>query len=321
MAGVSHQTVSRFLRDDPTLLALTRHKVQDAVDALGYRPNLAARSMRTRRSGVVAVVLPTMRGPEQTVAAAVDEARSRGLRVEVIIGVDEGADELSLRARDLLDSGRVEGVLLVSPVAASTDRVGELVDTTGYEDRVRVVGAVPGSTETTAALVEKLADWGHRHFLHAAGPAGWRSAQLRREGYLSAIEALKLTSHGEPQGDWDPETGIRAVDGLPDDSPVTAIIAASDVIAAGVMFSAARRGWEIPQRLSVTGWDETPLMRYSVPPLSTVVVDRERVGRHAMQDLLAAIRGESKPPPLPAQLNRIVLRGTTGPPPQGEPRG
>lgn len=313
-AGVSHQTVSRFLRDDPTLRTQTREQVEAAVDALGYRPNLAARSMRTSRSGVLAVVLPTMRGPEWTVAAAVDEARSRGFRVEVIVGVDENADELGLRARDLLDSGRVEGVLSVSPVAASTDRIGEQVDATGYEDRMRVIEQVPGSAETTAALVHRLADLGHRHFLHAAGPLGWRSAQLRREGYLSAIAERGLTSHGEPHGDWDSESGVQAIATLPEDSPVTAVVAASDVIAAGVMFGAAHRGWAVPHRLSVTGWDDVALMRYSVPPLSTVAVDRERVGRHAMQDLIASIRGESPPEPLPTDLNRILLRGTTAPP-------
>lgn len=314
-AGVSHQTVSRFLRDDPTLRPQTRQVVQDAVDALGYRPNLAARSMRTTRSGVVAIVVPTMRGPERTIEAAVEEARARGFRVEVIIGVDEGAEELSLRARDLLDSGRVEGVLSVAPINASTDRTGAVVDTGEYDHRMRAVEAVSGDADTMAALVRALAELGHRHFLHAAGPQGWRSAKLRQQGYLSAIEELGLTSHGEPDGFWEPAHGMRVVAALDADSPVTAILAASDLIAAGVLFGAAQRGWSVPQRLSVTGWDDMLLMRYAVPPLSTVVVDRESAGRHAMQRLIAAIRGEEEPPPLATRLTQIALRGTTGPAP------
>ncbi|TDE88790.1 LacI family transcriptional regulator [Occultella glacieicola] len=315
-AGVSHQTVSRFLRDDPTLRPQTRKAVEDAVGALGYRPNLAARSMRTRRSGAVAIVLPTMTGPERTVAAAVEEARSSGFRVEVIIGVDESAAALSARARDLLDSGQVEGVLSVAPIVAATDRAGAVIDTGEYDQRMRAVEAVAGDVETMASLVRALADLGHRHLLHAAGPQGWNSAQLRLRGYLRAIEELGLTSHGEPAGDWHPETGIKAMATLDDDSPVTAVVAASDRIAAGVLSAAADRGWAVPDRISVTGWDDMLLMRYATPPLSTVVVDRETAGRHAMRRLIAAVRGEAEPPAPETTLTRVTLRGSSGPPPR-----
>ncbi|CAM3548668.1 LacI family DNA-binding transcriptional regulator [Occultella aeris] len=316
LAGVSHQTVSRFLRDDPTLRPQTRKVVEDAVAELGYRPNLAARSMRTRRSGLVAIVLPTMTGPERTVAAAVEEARASGFRVEVIIGVDESAAALSARARDLLDSGQVEGVLSVAPIIASTNRSGAVIDTGEYDQRMRAVEAVAGDVDTMASLVHALADLGHRHFLHAAGPQDWNSAQLRLQGYLTAIDELALTSHGEPDGDWHPETGIAAIATLGVDSPVTAVVAASDRIAAGVLSAAANRGWDVPGRLSVTGWDDMLLMRYATPPLSTVVVDRESAGRHAMRRLIAAIRGEAEPKPPESTLTRIALRGTTGPPPR-----
>ncbi|WP_420113461.1 LacI family DNA-binding transcriptional regulator [Pseudactinotalea sp.] len=319
-AGVSHQTVSRFLRDDPTLRPETYEAVRAAVEALGYRPNLAARSMRTRRSGVLAIVLPTMTGPERTVDAAVDEARTHGFRVEIVIDVDESAEALSTRARELLDSGQVEGVLSVAPIAAATDRTGAVVATGEYDHRMRAVEAIAGDVETMASLVHALADLGHRHILHAAGPQGWRSAQARMHGYLKAIDERGLTSHGEPEGDWHPETGIRAVAGLEPDSPVTAIVAASDRIAAGVLFEAARRGWRVPDRLSVTGWDDMLLMRYATPPLSTVVVDRESAGRHAMRRLIAAIRNEPEPDPPAVRLTQLALRGTTAaPPPTGEP--
>ncbi len=314
-AGVSHQTVSRFLRDDPTLRPQTRQVVQAAVDALGYRPNLAARSMRTRRSGAVAIVLPTMRGPERTVDAAVDEARRAGYRVEVIIGVDESAEDLSGRARDLLASGQVEGVLSVAPITAATDRDGAVIDVGEYDDRMRAVEAVSGDPATMGALVSTLAELGHRHFLHVAGPQGWTSAQARLEGYRRAIDELGLVSHGELEGDWHPDHGVEAVTSLADDSPVTAIVAASDHIAAGVLSASLARGWPVPGRVSITGWDDLVLLRYANPPLSTVVVDRETAGRHAMQRLIAAIRGEQDPPAPSVALTRLELRGSTGPAP------
>jgi LacI family repressor for deo operon, udp, cdd, tsx, nupC, and nupG len=74
LAGVSHQTVSRFLRSDPTVGSATTGRIKAAIDELGYRPNLMARAMRTRNTGVVAIILPGWSGPERTVAAASEEA-------------------------------------------------------------------------------------------------------------------------------------------------------------------------------------------------------------------------------------------------------
>lgn len=181
---------------------------------------------------------------------------------------------------------------------------------------MRAVEAVSGDPATMADLVGVLAELGHRHFLHVAGPQGWTSAQARLAGYLEAIAALGLTSHGEPEGDWHPETGVKAIAALSDDTPVTAVVAASDHIAAGVLSAAAARGWDVPGRLSVTGWDDLMLLRYASPPLSTVIVDRETAGRHAMRRLVAAIRGETEPPAPSASLTRIALRGSTGPAPR-----
>lgn len=316
-AGVSHQTVSRFLRADPTLRAETFQRVEQAVTELGYRPNLAARSMRTRRSGVVAILLPSMIGAERTVAAACEEARATGYRVEVLIGVDEPKEELSRRAHDLLETGQVEGVLSVAPLLPREHVQGAIVQTGEYEydHRLRAVEAVSDDGDTMAEIVGRLADLGHRHLLHVAGPQDWRSAQLRLQGYRKQVERLGLVSHGEPDGFWDPEHGRRAVAALPEDTPVTAVVAASDHIAAGVLSELSRRGWGVPQRMSVTGWDDLLLMRYATPPLSTVVVDRESAARHAMRRLLAAIRDEPEPDPPEGSLTRVAFRGTTGPPP------
>jgi LacI family repressor for deo operon, udp, cdd, tsx, nupC, and nupG len=163
-------------------------------------------------------------------------------------------------------------------------------------------------------IVSRLAALGHRDLFHVAGPQDWRSAQLRRSGYLNACARLNLRSHGEFAGPWDPETGVRAVRSLPDDTPVTAVVAASDHIGVGVMHAAFRRGWRVPQDLSVTGWDDLTLVRYGTPALSTVRVDRETSGRHGMRRLIAAIRGEPEPEPPTTVPTEIEFRETTVPP-------
>jgi DNA-binding LacI/PurR family transcriptional regulator len=312
VAGVSHQTVSRYLRSDPTVGADTSERIKTAIDELGYRPNLMARAMRTRSTGVVAIILPGWTGPERTVEAACDEAQRLGYQVEIVIGVDEDPAALSRLADDILRRGQVDGVLSVTPLTVNTG--GVVVQTDEFDDRLRAVEAIAADEATMQTLVERLAELGHREMFHVAGPQDWKSAQLRRSGYLKACERLGLRSHGVYDGPWHPDTGVEAVRSLPDDTPVTAVVAASDHIAVGVMRAAFDRGWPVPERLSVTGWDDLTLVRYGTPALSTVRVDRETSGRHGMRRLIAAIRNEPEPPPLPAAPTEIVFRETTVPP-------
>ncbi|WP_170284765.1 LacI family DNA-binding transcriptional regulator [Kribbella amoyensis] len=314
LAGVSHQTVSRFLRGDPTVGADTLGRIKAAVDELGYRPNLTARAMRTRSSGVVAIILPGWTGPERTVNAACAEAQSLGYQVEIVIGVDEDPVALSRLATDILARGQVDGVLSVTPLTIKTGDGGVVVQTDEFDHRLRSVEAVAADEITMEDLVDRLAAMGHRDLFHVAGPQDWWSAQLRRSGYLKACDRLGIRSHGVFDGPWDPETGVEAVRSLPDDTPVTAVVAASDHLAVGVVHAAVHRGWAVPEDLSVTGWDDITLVRYGTPALSTVRVDRETSGRHGMRRLIAAIRGEAEPDPMAAAPTEIAFRETTVPP-------
>jgi DNA-binding LacI/PurR family transcriptional regulator len=315
LAGVSHQTVSRYFRPDSGLLPETAARVKDAVDALGYKPDLLARSMRTRRSGLLAVVLPGLVGPERTVAAACDEARASGYRVEIVIGLDEDPESLSARVQELVASGQVEGVLSISPIdRTSAAATGVVVQVDEYDDRLRAVDAAAEDRETMIEIVRRLSALGHRDLLHVAGPQDWLSARLRLAGYLEACDRFGLRSHGEPSGPWSPDTGRLAVIGLPDDTPITAIVAASDDIGVGVLGAAQRRGWTVPGRISVTGWDDRQLARYAAPSMSTVAVDRETAGRYAMRRLIAAIEGRPEPEPPSTPLTRIEFRESTAPP-------
>ena len=317
LAGVSHQTVSRYLRADPTVGPGSSTRIKDAIDQLGYRPNLTARAMRTRSTGVVAIILPGWTGPERTVAAACEEAQRLGYQVEIVIGVNEDPAALSRLAADILARGQVDGVLSVTPLTIRTHEGGVVVQTDEFDHRLRAVEAVAADEATMEEIVDRLAALGHRHLFHAAGPQDWRSAQLRRSGYLKACSRLGLRSHGEYDGPWHPDTGAEAVRSLPADTPVTAVVAASDHIAVGVMHAAFRRGWRVPEDLSVTGWDDLTLVRYGTPALSTVRVDRESSGRHGMRRLIAAIRGEPEPEPPAAAPTEIVFRETTVAPREG----
>jgi LacI family repressor for deo operon, udp, cdd, tsx, nupC, and nupG len=318
-AGVSHQTVSRYLRHNGGLKPATVAKIDAAVLALGYRPDLIARSLRTRRSNRLAIVLPELTwfvpGALRGASAAAHDA---GYQIDV---VSLEGDEFRRRERvlALLDSERVEGILSLTPLGGmlpdSDPAAGAAVVVVGeYDDKMRSTG-VFADGRYAAGLVEHLAGLGHRQFLHVAGAADWASARNRRAVYLRTVQRLGLESYGVVEGDWSVRSGYEAARDLPADAGVTAVFAANDHVAFGVVRGLQDRGLRVPQDVSVVGWDDEQFGRYTSPTLTTVSVDRELLGRQAMESLIADVQGRERPriPDLPP--GRLVLRGSSGPAP------
>ncbi|WP_116953204.1 LacI family DNA-binding transcriptional regulator [Jiangella endophytica] len=320
LAGVSHQTVSRYLRRNGGLKAATVAKIDAAVAELDYQPDLVARAMRTRRLGTVAVLIPGWSSHvfQRELSAACLAARSAGFRVEIVVEVG-GSRARRERVRALLGGRQVEGVLSLAPLGHVDDPAGQeyggaVVVSADFDDEMRNIGALADGSPA-AEIVEYLASLGHRHFLHVAGHPAFASARSRRLAYSHAIERLGLVSHGVVGFDWGPKVGYESLAALPADSEVTAIVAANDEVAIGAMRAARERGWAVPGRVSVFGWDDLRVGEYSTPSLSTVSVDRELRGGFAMRQLIAVVRGEEPPPVPEAGLNRLLLRESTGPAP------
>ncbi|MEN5075341.1 LacI family DNA-binding transcriptional regulator [Isoptericola cucumis] len=317
-AGVSHQTVSRYLRNDPKMRPQTADRIRRAVAELDYRPNLAARSMRTRRSGRVAVLLPAVAtyGPPQILSGVMEVAHEHGYTIEAF-SVEGSSTERFERVLEIADSGQVEGVLALAPLPpASEHRFPEraaIVASADYDDQFRGVGELADGSPVTD-IVEHLAELGHRRFLHVTGALDFASARGRRDVFVETVERLGLGPALVVEGDWTAEAGRDAVLALADEGHPTAVVAASDVVAAGVVQGARERGWTIPGDLSVTGWDNHQLGAYLEPTLTTVHVDHRKLGRAAMARLVATLRSEPAPPPPELPLNTIIWRGSTAPP-------
>src|SRR5690606_34236817 len=322
LAGVSHQTVSRFVSGDPALRESNRQRIQAAIDELGYRPNIVARSMRMRRTGLLSVIVPATASPHapaKMMSAMTTVAHTEGFEVEVV-HVAGGVHARTNRAFELADSGLVEGVV---SLASFDDRVREGTRASGvpilafpaYDDNLHGAGILVDASPMTE-IVGRLAELGHRHFFHVGGPVGHPAASERQAVYERAVSARGLVSHGAARGPFDGSTGVDAVLGLPDDTPVTAIVCANDELAAGALMGASQRGWAVPARMSVTGWDNRQMGKYMPPGLTTVIVDNALAGRFGMNKLLATMRGE----PLPVEdfrgLNTVVWRGSVGPAPE-----
>jgi len=316
LAGVSHQTVSRFLRFNGGLKPATRARVEAAIEELDYRPNLIARSMRTRRTGRVAVLMPTMAfNPSRMLAGASAAAHAAGYVVDVI-SAEGGAEARTERMMELVDTGQVEGILSLAPVLPSVqdrlERSTTVVVSADFDDEMRGIGSLANGGPIRE-LMEHLAGLGHEKFFHVAGSQQFASARARRQTYLDTIADLGLHSVGVFDGDWSGASGVEAVQTLSERDMPTAVIAANDLVAAGVIRGAIQRGWSVPGDVSVTGWDNESIGQFLTPSLTTVDVDLVGLGRGAMTKLIAGLTGEE----LPADsddLFQVIWRESTAPP-------
>lgn len=319
LAGVSHQTVSRYLKGNGGMKPATRARVEQAVAELDYRPNLIARSMRTRRSNRIAVVLPELTNfvPIPILRGASAAAHEAGYTTDVV-GLEGDESRRAEGALALLDTGQAEGVLSFTPLADLANRAPDqtpIVVFGEFDDKMHSRGDLADGAPAEE-IIRHLAELGHRRFLHVAGSQDWASARNRRGVYADTIEQLGLESFGIVDGDWSVRSGYEAARDLPADSRVTAVLAANDFVAMGVIRGFQDRGMRVPDDVSVFGWDDEQFTRYFLPTMSTVKYDRESLGRRAMLSLLAQVRGEPEPPVKLGKLFELIPRGSSGPAPR-----
>ncbi|UFU06907.1 LacI family DNA-binding transcriptional regulator [Ruania halotolerans] len=315
-AGVSHQTVSRFLRyDGAGMKAATLERIRAAVADLDYRPSLVAQAMRGRRTGRLALVLPSGNAVSslEVLNGATDAAREQGYDVEVVL-LGGGDSDRHNRLRAIAESTLFEGVLCLTPIPAETvaSALVPLIVSPDYDAEMRSIGTLAEGSRI-GDLLDRLATLGHRDVLHVSGNYRHTSARSRRDEFIASARRLGLT-YRVVDGDWTGDAGRSAVLDLPEDRGPTAVVAANDMVAAGAARGARERGWDVPGRLSVTGWDNHPLGEWLSPGLTSVAIDHVRLGRGAMHSLLAAVR-KTEHIPDPEPITRIVWRESVGAPP------
>ncbi|MBN6038888.1 LacI family DNA-binding transcriptional regulator [Amycolatopsis sp. 195334CR] len=317
-AGVSVRTVSnvvngfRYVADD------TRARVQASIDELGYRPNMAARSLRRGRTGLVALVIPEVDSPyfAELAARTVRIAEARGLTV--LIDQTDGDAE---RERRLLRGQRtqlVDGVLFnpwaVSPdeLAARTDSVPLVLlgehDSTAAVDHVAIDNVAAARTATTHLLStgrRRVAALGLQPQVSNA------TARRRLRGYREALTEAGLTPVPElevPVRTLHRADGHRAMLGLLDlAEPPDAVFCFTDELALGALRAAADRGVAVPEDLALAGFDDIEDGRFSVPALTTISPDK-----HAIAELaLDCLTGDSHPPRAIVAPHELIVRGTS----------
>lgn len=311
-AGVSHQTVSRFLAGYEGIRPATRARVELALTELGYRPNMSARSLKSGRSHRIGALTheTAQVGPSRIAEGAAAAARDAGYVLD-LISVDLHSPHAIDDALGQLTSHSLAGVLAL----VSTDEMRDAVTAARFDVPVvieRESDDAHGISESgIQALVAHLAALGHRRLLLISGPPNWSSARSRERAFREAVAAHGLDAEPTRYGDWSPGSGHAAITAAPLRS--TAVVAANDQMALGAMLALKRQGLAVPTDVSVVGVDDIPEAEYFDPPLTTVRNDFAATGRYAVEELIARIEGTPAPAP-PVRLADLVARESSAPP-------
>lgn len=301
-AGVGRGTVSRVINGSPKVSARSRAAVERAIAELGYVPNRAARSLVTRRTDSVAVVVPD--GETRLFSEPYFSGIIRGVSAELAVS---GMQLLLVLARDAseyarlagyLSAQRVDGVLMIAVHSDDTlpDRLAELAVPTVLAGRrsdrepLGHVFADNGGGARTA--VRYLLDSGRRTIGTITGSLDMDVAQARLDGYREALESAGLSVDEDliAHGDFREEGGRAAMRDLLRRRPdLDAVFAASDVMASGAVLELRACGLRVPQDVAVIGFDDSIVARHVDPPLTSVRQPLEEMGRTMARLLLEEI--------------------------------
>jgi len=319
-AGVSVQTVSRVVNERPDVAEGTRHSVREAIARLGYRPNVAARSLvsqRTRTLGVISFPMQDYFLPD-LLTSLEREARERGY--VCMFSFAEGDSDDFPRLFDLLVDRGVDGVVLLAPGLLSV-RPREIpvpvVSLAHPIEHQRVLNIDVDNVDGGYLAVSHLVGLGHRRIGIVAGVAARKAGNERNEGARRALSeaGLELADSSETSHQWSIDAGYRATHALLERRPdLTALFCHSDTLALGAYRALHELGLSVPRDISVVGYDDLPICGFMSPPLTSVQQPRESLGRLLARMIVGAIE---HPTVLDEQIlikTRLIVRDSTAPP-------
>ncbi|MGV9268340.1 LacI family DNA-binding transcriptional regulator [Kitasatospora sp. NPDC003701] len=323
LAGVSAQTVSRVANNRSNVEPETRERVLSAMRMLGYQRNSAARALTLGRFHALGVVTfdITAQGNARTLAAISRAAQSSGYSISVVCVENETEDAVQQAVRQLTDQA-VDGLAVIE---------AQILDRPGFDASsgvpVVVVDGDPARRHSSidtdqaagvTAAVRHLLDLGHRTVWHLGGPQNSHAARRRAAAWHDALKAAGAPVPPVRFGDWTAASGYELGKRIASTPDVTAVFAANDQLALGLVRALHEAGRRVPEDVSVVGFDDIPEAAYFLPPLTTVRQDFEQVGRQCVALLLDQIdpprSGESAVTAV-SVLPQLVVRASTAAPP------
>jgi DNA-binding LacI/PurR family transcriptional regulator len=322
LAGVSTATVSRALNGTAPIAVTTRAAIDDAIAQLGYRPNPIARSLVTRSTQTIALLLPDITNPFYAeLVSGIQQLMLEGDQ-SMLLCTTNGDPEQEARYLRLLRAKHVDGAL-VDGLGLAPERIAAFVED-GFPivclDRdvdFPTIPVVQVDNRLGARIAtDYLVSLGHTRIAHITG-APARISDERVGGYREALQTAGLEPHPEliAAGDFTEAGGHAAMRSLLESSArFTAVFCANDLSAMGALGSVLSSGRKVPLDLSIVGFDDVRLAPYTSPPLTTIHQPAAEIARYATELLLALIRGEQ-----PGSMRRLfaptlIVRASAGPP-------
>jgi LacI family transcriptional regulator len=327
LSGVSIKTVSRVVNNLSEVSPETRRKVQQAISALGYQPNTMARSLVNGRTNTVGVIIPH----------SGEYIFAHPFFTEVLRGIAEvlstnNYNLLLFLAYDKVPYARlyfqrqVDGLILMSIPAGDANLRGihdsgvPFVCTCRLTEEDRVTNVVDADfTNGVEQGMEHLISLGHRRFALLPGPMSLISVRVRRRGYLNALRkhAIPETDGYILEGEFSSESGhALAIKAMQQPNPPTALVCGDDLIAFGAIQALKELGYRVPEDVSVIGFDDINLARFSSPPLTTIRQDTYQKGRITAETLLSFMQNKNDTSPRQILLDTtLVIRNSTAPAP------
>jgi len=298
VSRVSIATVSRVFNNSSRVSDPTRRRVLAAAKRVAYWPNATARSLITSRTHTLGLLLPDLHGEFFSEMIRGIDLAARAVRFSLLVSRSSSrADELTTAVRSM--RGRVDGIVVMAPDLDDSSVLGQCA---GHVPVVLINAEihVPGCHSLkfdnlggALAVTQHLIELGHRRIATLHGPPHNIDARERLEGYRMALMRSGLTPEPalEIQGTFGERSGYEAAQALVALQPrATAVFVANDHMAVGLMSALHDLGLQIPRDIAMAGFDDIPMARFLTPPLTTVHLDVEELGRRAVRFLLDPTR-------------------------------
>ncbi len=321
-AGVSVSTVSRVLNDKDDVAPETYQRVRAVIAELGYTSSLAARSMRSRRTGVIGTMMPDLEDPFTIqVMKGINHAIT-ALDYDLIAYTSGSINQQSKAEREqyyvsLLNGSITDGIIIVTPAATSFSTAAPVVAVDPNNESPDCPAVIATNHAGALEAMAHLIGLGHTRIGFIGGRPDLQSAQRRLQGYEDALRQAGITL--DPSlvavGDFTTARGHECGRQLLSLSePPTAIFAANDQSALGAIEAAREAGLRVPEDLSVVGFDNTPETAYANPALTTVDQFMVKMGYVATEMLIALVQGEPLESDLYKVPTQLIIRDSCLPP-------
>ncbi|CCJ90796.1 Transcriptional (co)regulator CytR [Cronobacter turicensis 564] len=319
-ARVSTATVSRALMNPEKVSQATRNRVEQAAIDVGYLPGSLNRNLNRNESRTILVIVPDICDPFFSEIIRGIEVTAADQGYLVLIGDCAHQNQQEKTFIDLIITKQIDGMLLLGsrlPFDASKEEQRNLppmVMANEFAPELELPTVHIDNLTAAFNAVNYLHELGHQRIACIAGPEEMPLCHYRLQGYVQALRRSGMTvdPHYIARGDFTFEAGAQALEqllSLP--HPPTAIFCHSDVMALGALSMAKRRGFRVPDDLSIIGFDNIALAEFCDPPLTTVAQPRFNIGREAMLLLLSQLNGHTVSSGSRLLDCELVLRGTT----------